>query len=330
MASNDPRIEDLERYVAASTSEPASWRTPDDVSRMSFEALATDASILRTVPSTGVLRFSGAGVSQSAGSLSEIGRALHQFQRLATAIAAADENDRALGREASTDVQRKSRLMIAGGPGLGSLVFNLMPEMLPEHEVADGPDGAVSMFREPKHDDQRIDQTVSETISLMGLGGELMPDLVGSEFIDAIASFGPRTAACMRDFTRTMHRSGFDVDLEWRQPQRPTSRVHLRAESASLIVRAIELSRSDTQPIEIEGRVLTVSTMQKQAWLIEPNDGDPVAVRHSNVPPEQTIGIATHDRVRIVGRLTTSVSTSGVSKAIYEATHVERIVDPAN
>jgi hypothetical protein len=329
MASNEPSLEDLERQIVASASGAAHWQTPGDVSRMSFEALAADLSMIRTLPSQGVLQFSGVGVSHSAAPLSEITRALHHFQRLTTAIAAADEDDKELGKQASTAVQRKSKLMIAGSPGNGSLVFNLMPEMPPAQEVGDGPNGAVSMFREPKDDDQQVDHAVSEAINLIALGNSLPPDLIDSEFVQGIATFGPRTAACMRDFARTLHRSQFDVDLEWRQPQRPTARVHLGAASADLIAQAIERSESDSQDVEIEGLVLTVSTVQNQQWLIEPSDGDPIAVRHTDIPHEQTIGIATYDRVRITARMKTSVTSAGVSKTTYEAIRVERLSDSA-
>jgi hypothetical protein len=174
--------------------------------------------------------------------------------------------------------------MIAGSPGQGSLVFNLTPDMLPAEEVGDGPSGAVSMFRQPEDDNQQIDNAVSKAFSLISLGNSLSPDLVDSQFITGMTTIGPRAAACMRDFTRTLHRSQFDVDLEWRQPQRPTARVHLGAASADLIARAIELSESDTQPVVIEGLVLTVSTVQNQQWLIAPSDGDPIPVKHSGVP----------------------------------------------
>jgi hypothetical protein len=327
MASNEPSLEDLERRIMASASGAAGWQTPGDVSRMSFEALAAGLSIIRTLPSLGVLRFSGVGVLDCAAPLSEITRALHHFQRLTTAIAAADEDDKELGKQASTAVQRKTKLMIAGSPGQGSLVFNLMPEMPPAQEVGDGPDGAVSMFRGPEDDDQRIDHAVSAAIDLIALGNSLPPDLVDSDFTEQIVNFGPRTAACMRDFTRTVHRSQFDVDVEWRQPQRPTARVHLGAASADLIARAIELSKSDTQPIVIEGLVLTVSTVQNQQWLISPSDGDPIAVKHSGIPHDQTVGIATHDRIRITAEMKTSVTSAGASKTTYEATQVERLSD---
>ncbi|KUI17396.1 hypothetical protein AU191_08785 [Mycolicibacterium acapulense] len=294
---------------------------------MSFDALAASLSIIRTLPSSGVLRFSGDGVPHSAAPLSEVTRALHHFQRLTTAIVAAEADDKELGKQASVAVQRKSRLLIAGSPGQGSVVFNIVPEMRPAEEVGDGPDGAVSMFRDAKDDDQQVDRAVGEAINLISMGNDLPPDLMGSPFIDGIVNLGPRTAACMRDFTRTIHRSQFDVDLEWRQPARPTARVHLGAAKADLIAQAIERSEIDTQPVTIEGRVLTVSMVESQQWLIEPNEGQPIAVKHAALPPEQTVGIATNDRVRITAQMKTSVTTAGVAKTTYDATRVERISD---
>ena len=132
-------------------------------------------------------------------------------------------------------------------------------------------------------------------------------------------------ASSVRDFTRGLHRYGFDLDLEWRQPRRPTHRVHLSAGSADQLARAIEASELDIEEVTIEGRVLTVSTVQSQEWLMEQADGTHVAIKHSQLPYEQTSGIATDMWVRIIAQMKTSVSNAGVTRVTYEATSVERL-----
>ncbi|OSC32061.1 hypothetical protein B8W69_02900 [Mycobacterium vulneris] len=89
----------------------------------------------------------------------------------------------------------------------------------------------------------------------------------------------------------------------------------------------IEQSSLDVQPVAIEGTVLTVSTVQNQQWLIEKSDGSTVPIKHSNLPHDQTFGIATGARLRILAEMKTSVSNAGVTKTTYEATHVEKIND---
>jgi hypothetical protein len=133
----------------------------------------------------------------------------------------------------------------------------------------------------------------------------------------------------VRDFTRQLHRSGFDIDVEWRQPNRPTRRVHLAAGAAGLIAAAIESSQLDVEEVVIEGVVLTVSTVRSQEWLIEQTDGEHVSIKHSGLPHEQAVGIATGDRVRITAQLKTVTSNAGVTKATYEALSVEVLDESA-
>jgi hypothetical protein len=79
MASNDRNLEDMERLIMEASTGPAGWQTPGDISRMSFEALAADMSMIRTLPSLGMLRISGDGVLHSAAPLSEVTRVLRHF-----------------------------------------------------------------------------------------------------------------------------------------------------------------------------------------------------------------------------------------------------------
>ncbi|TQR82627.1 hypothetical protein D8S82_31035 [Mycobacterium hodleri] len=327
MASDERTIKDIEDIIVrASAGREPTWQTADDVARISFESLVTDDEIARTLPSLGMLRLSGPGVSLHSAPLSDVTRILQGLQRVATAVAAAGVGDMELGRQASSSVTTRTRLLIAGSPAPGSLVFNLSPETAAVEEVRD-PAGAVSMFREKSDDDQEIDKAMSRAIDVIGAGIELPAVTDGSEFLSDLAELGPRVASSIRDFARGLHRYGFDLDLEWRQPRRPTHRVHLATYSADRIASVIESSHLDVDPVTIEGRILTVSTVQNQEWLIEQTDGTHVSIKHSDLPYDQTVGIATDTRVRIEAQMKTSVSNAGVTKVTYEATSVQRLDD---
>jgi len=325
MASGERNIKGIEDLiVGAYAGRQPAWETADDVARISFEALVTQDEIARTLPSLGMLRLSGPGVTVHAAPLSEVTRVLQGLQRVATAVAAAEVGDTELGKQASTAITNRTRLLIAGSPLPGSLVFNLAPETPATSEVRD-PEGSVSMFREEKDDDQQIDKAMTRAIDVISAGIDLPPIPDGSAFLDGIAELGPRVASSIRDFARGLHRFGFDLDLEWKQPRRPTHRVHLATASADRIAGVIELARLDVDPVTIERRVLTVSTVQNQEWLIEQSDGTRVSIKHSDLPYDQTVGIATDAHVRLSARMKTSVSNAGVTKVTYEATAVERL-----
>jgi hypothetical protein len=95
--------------------------------------------------------------------------------------------------------------------------------------------------------------------------------------------------------------------------------------SADQIAAAIESSHLDIEEVTIEGRVLTVSTVQSQEWLIEQGDGTHVSIKHSRLPYEQTVGIATDARLRITAQMKTAVSHAGVTRITYEAISVDRL-----
>ncbi|MDH6199025.1 hypothetical protein M2272_005692 [Mycobacterium frederiksbergense] len=325
MASDERDVKAIEDLIVrAYDGRQPGWQTADDVARMSFEALVTEDEIARSLPSLGMLRLSGPGVTVHSAPLSDVTRILQGLQRVATAVAASAVGDTELGRQASTAVSNQTRLLISGSPAPGSLVFNISPEMSAVAEVREA-DGSVSMFREEKDDDQQIDKAMIRAIDVIGAGINLPPVPDDSEFLGDIAELGPRVASSIRDFARGLHRYGFDLDLEWRQPRRPTHRVHLGTHSADRIASVIESSHLDVEPVTIEGRILTVSMVQNQEWLIEQNDGTHVSIKHSDLPYDQTVGIATDARVRVIAQMKTSVSNAGVTKITYEATSVRRI-----
>ena len=325
MGSPEYNVDDLERQLLAHPSE-TSWATADDVARLSLESLLEDQRLVRTMPSRGVLRFSGEGVKQSTAPLPDVIRALRHFQRLTTAIAAADEGDIKLGKQPSAAVDRNTRLLVSGSPGQGSLVFELAPEMPPTREVS-SLDGPLPLFVSEGQYDQQIDKAIDSAIELMDEGSRVPIDPAGSEFLSRLSTLGPRAASSVRDFAKALAGASFDADVEWRQPNRPTRRVHLTSSKAELIAQVIETAELDIDEVDIEGVVLTVSTVQKQAWLIERGVDDLVSVRHGQLPPSQTLGIATGERIRIHAQMRTTVSNTGVTRTVYEAQGIERIPD---
>lgn len=80
------------------------WSTPDDLTRTGIEALMDADPLGRTLGSEGNNRIGGDGVTGSAARATEVARVMTGFQRLATAVGAAQTGDKALGKKANAHV----------------------------------------------------------------------------------------------------------------------------------------------------------------------------------------------------------------------------------
>ena len=88
MTTSEDDIDRMQAAILAAMTDddtPA-WTTPDDLSRISVEALIADDTLGRTLPSRGSIRLSGDGVTGASARVSEVARVMAGFQRLATAV----------------------------------------------------------------------------------------------------------------------------------------------------------------------------------------------------------------------------------------------------
>lgn len=137
---------------------------------------------------------------------------------------------------------------------------------------------------------------------------------------------GPRTASAIRDLAKTLQRAYFDVDIDWKQPQRATKRVSVTARSAAHMADVVEHSNLNEQPVIIVGEYLTVSAVS--AWVIQQDDGDAVTVKLGRIDARQTIGLAVGDRIRIEAIMKTEITPGGNTQITYTAQSFERLDQP--
>jgi hypothetical protein len=327
MTTSEDDIDRMQAAILAAVTDDdtSAWSTPDDLSRISVEALIADDTLGRTLPSRGNIRLSGDGVTGASARVSEVARVMAGFQRLATAVGAAQQGDKALGRQPNADVRRRTDLLLKASPGPGSIILTLTPATSPITETGHA-GGKVGMFAELETDDQLLDTAIGAAIDVFSAGNDIGSRPAQSRFVQQLAEMGPRTASALRDLSKTLDRAGFDVEIDWQQPSRATRRVTVSAAAAAYIAATVENANLDEQPVQIIGEYLTVSAVS--SWLIQQDDGDTVTVKLGEISKDDTRGLAVGDRVAIDAVMKVETTPGGAVKTTYTAHAVHRLGDP--
>ncbi|WP_237077061.1 hypothetical protein [Mycobacteroides abscessus] len=333
MATPSEKLDRMQAAIVAAMTGPDAdtrvpdWNTPDDLARIGIEAMIAADPLGRTLTSHGDIRITGDGVTGSSARVNDVARVMTGFQRLATAVGAAQQGDKTLGRQPSADVKRRTDLLLTAAPGPGSIVLTVTPRTSPVSETGHG-SGKVGMFAELETEDQMLDTAVAAAIDVFTAGNDIGAAPQGSAFVRQLGDMGPRTASAVRDLARTLDRAQFDVEIAWRQPARATRRVAVTAAAAAYIAATVEHANLDEQPVEIIGEYLTVSAVS--SWLIAPEgaDNDTLTVKLGHIDPTQTRGLAVGDRVQINATMKIETTPGGNAKTTYTAESFEKLSPP--
>jgi hypothetical protein len=175
---------------------------------------------------------------------------------------------------------------------------------------------SVPTLREP-------DLGYAPAIDVFTAGYDIGPEPEKSAFVHQLGDLGPRTASAVRDLAKTLDRAEFDVEINWKQPSRPTRRVTVTASTARHMADVVEYANLDEQPVVISGEYLTVSAVS--SWVIQQDDGDPVTVKLGRVDPSQTRGLAVGERIRVQAIMKTETTPGGNTRTTYTAQSFERL-----
>lgn len=262
--------DDLLRSIAGL--DPIPWSRPSDLNRISFQSLFDEQSTGRTIRSAGAIRVFGQAVANHQARIDSAGHILLNFQRLVSAsggfLRGVTSNRGALPAEITTLTQ----LHLAASARLGSVVFDLIPESLPSTELAD-PHGT-ALFDHRRR--QFVDEAVDHALSIVRSAHELGPDADNSRFVELVTAGGPRLASAVREFATGVEAADFDVDLEWREPARATTRATFTTTDAKFVKTVIAARDLDSEPTSVAGRLITLSVAR--AWQLDVGDGHLVTV----------------------------------------------------
>lgn len=293
------------------------WNTADDLARRAAESIQ-DASLPgRNMVSSGTLQLAGDGVDGSSARIAAVGEVMLEFQRLVTAVGAAQSGFTALRGAYPAALLAKTHLRLVASPHVGSVVLDFMPELAPDAELY--PDG-VPLIDEPRT--QAADDAVIEVIVVLEQARALPPNADEGPLLERLARRGPRVAVALREFTKTLSRADFQTDLTWREPGRPTRRVTLPADDAARLASLIASRELDHGEAVIEGIIHTIS--DKTALAIETADGWE-HVKGSELPPEQLSAVPYGSRVRVVADAVEVAKPGGEVLVKYTAKRIEAL-----
>lgn len=270
MASLSDAADELFNRLAASAAPK--WDTPEDLNRMSIEGLWGSGHQARLVRSTGSIKIFGVNVRDHQARLDAAGHILLNLQRLVTAAGAAKEGITTNRGQLSSSLIASTQLRLLMAPLPGSVVFEIGPEMLPETELV-GAEG-VALFDQRRR--QFVDECVVDALELVRTAHSIGPDADDSPFVERVTAGGPRLATAIREFAKGVEQASFDVDLEWREPERPTERATFTKADAEHVKRLVVARELDADDETLRGRLITLSTAR--AWQIDLGDDHVVTV----------------------------------------------------
>ncbi|TFC44868.1 hypothetical protein E3T24_13995 [Cryobacterium sp. TmT2-59] len=261
MASLSDAADELFNQLAASAAPK--WETPEDLNRMSIEGLWGSTHQARLVRSTGSIRIFGVNVQDHQARLDAAGQILLNLQRLVTAAGAAKEGIKTNRGQLSGALIASTQLRLLMNPLPGSVVFEIGPEMLPEAELI-GAEG-VALYDQNRR--QFVDECVVDALELVRTAHSIGPDADDSPFVSKVTAGGPRLATAIREFAKGVEQASFDVDLEWREPDRATERATFTKADAIQVKRLVVARELDAETETLRGRLITLSTAR--AWQID-------------------------------------------------------------
>lgn len=88
----------------------------------------------------------------------------------------------------------------------------------------------------------------------------------------------------------------------------------------------VEHANLDEQLVTLVGEYLTVSAVS--SWLIRLDDGDAVTVKLGCIDPQQTVGLAVGERIRVQAIMKTETTAGGNARTTYTAQAFERLAAP--
>lgn len=272
MATSDnlPDVTDLLarlRQQYAGDEAPTNYE-PGDLSRMGIEAMVRRGTgTARTLHSSGILRFTGAGVEGHSANLDDIGTLSSAWQKAVTATGAALEDVKNARGKFSASVILRTQLVLTASPLPGSVVFVVEPKQSPIKESE--PEGNVSLTEEMAAR-PLADRASERLVEFLAAGTDPGPE-VADEIATQLRSLGPRVGGAVNALAQAIDKTNVTLEVSWREPAKPTRRASVNPSGAKVIREIVEGRGLDAEPETLYGTLQTISNRQR--WVIDTADG---------------------------------------------------------
>lgn len=283
--------------------ESASYELPEDLNQLSVSSLRSfiDQTYLQhSADSTALIHVTGPAVSGHSAPLRSIGDFMIHLQAAFDSIGASIEGFKSLGGAIPSALAKRTELSLIASPLPGSVVLEVAPtkprleDLYPHGEALFDVEKVIGAK-------PLADSTFEELSSLMS---DLATDTPDQEkFIDHLAELGPRVASNMRALCDAVDKGAIDIDFEWRSPSGDRKKVGVNHTFAKFVSTVIKNTEIDTESVEIEGVLVTITTSAKDHLRIREDSDEGIASEVTlligDIPPEQLYGLQTGDRVRV-------------------------------
>lgn len=268
------------------------WSSAEDLARLSIDRMATVDDIGRARRSNGHLRLTGEGVSGHTAAMDDVGLLMTRWQKLVTSIGGAHRGFRGLRGRMSADVVRSTRLLLTSGSLPGSVMLDFSPQLSPGDELH--PDGNVPALGDTE---PLVDVAVGESLSILSAAVDLGPDADGSTFLETLSTLGPRAASALTEMAKSVSDGSFDLEVEWREPNRPTRRTQFGSEDARRLQALVASRKLDSEPETLTGEIHTITDISTIHLALD--SGEMVPIKPGKITHDDLRLIAHGDRVRI-------------------------------
>lgn len=288
------------------------WSEPSDLSRMSREALIRSIAAAgpgRQAASSGRMRLFGAAVQDSRIRLSDAGDISTLLSRLVVSAAAGLEGERHLRGAVSQGIAQRASISLVAAPTVGSIVFQLEPEGSFEDEMY--PSGMVSI--EGDEPVPLADRAFE--VSIKAFDACINEDT--ESFVRVVSDVGPRFATALAALSSKLARQDIDMDLSWREADRPPTSVIVTSAMAGRVVDSVREARLSEEELQLLGTLRTISDIK--AIEVELDDG---IIRVAN-PSDLPVGSFHVGQSVNLTVLVKSSITAAQTQTSYQLLHME-------
>ena len=232
--------------------------------------------------SSGLLHITGGAVNGNTAPVRAVGGMLTSFQAAVDAVGASLQGFTSLGGAIRQEVAARTEMSVVASPLPGSVVIEVAPTMDRQDDLY--PNGEALFDVETTADARPLaDLAISELFSLLSECS--LDEPVTNEFVDHLASLGPRAASSVRGFCDVVGKNDINVEMQWKEPRHVAIDAAISSEYARYVAKAIENARIDVEVVTLEGTLRTVTSYEKDKLRLVTDDGTQMSIAIGKIEP---------------------------------------------
>ncbi len=281
--------------------EDEDYNLPGDLNELSSSSVRgfINQTVLKhSAESSALVHVTGPSVIGHSAPLRGIGEFMMTLQSAFDSIGASLEGFKALSGQIPDSVINKTKLSLVASPFPGSVILEIAPSTPRLEDLY--PNGEALFDVEKEIGAKPLaDSAFAELSRLMGVLS--VEQIEQDKFIERLEDLGPRVASSVQGLCDVLDRNEMDVDFRWEEPSGERNEIRVSHSFAKFVSDVIKESDIHTEPVHIEGILVTVTTSDKDRLRIREDLGEggskETTLLIGDIPFEQIYGLHTGDRV---------------------------------